>query len=97
MKKRLPTLAVVGRYVLSPAIWELLELTEPGAGNEIQLTDAIAELMLRETVEAYCMKGRSHDCGSKLGYIQAFIEYSLRDDKHGEKIQDFIATLCSKQ
>ncbi|MGB1239075.1 MAG: UTP--glucose-1-phosphate uridylyltransferase GalU [Pseudomonadales bacterium] len=86
-------LAVVGRYVLSPAIWELLEHTEPGAGNEIQLTDAIAELMLIEPVEAYCMKGRSHDCGSKLGYIQAFIEYSLRDSKHGEKIKGFIAEL----
>jgi len=69
-------LAVVGRYVLSEKIWDLLEFTPPGAGDEIQLTDAIASLMKLETVEAFHMIGKSHDCGSKLGYMKANVEYA---------------------
>ncbi|KAA9001813.1 UTP--glucose-1-phosphate uridylyltransferase GalU [Affinibrenneria salicis] len=76
-------LAVVGRYVLSADIWSLLAKTPPGAGNEIQLTDAIAMLMEKETVEAYHLKGISHDCGNKLGYMQAFVEYGLRHGSLG--------------
>lgn len=79
-------LAVVGRYVLSSQIWELLEFTPPGAGDEIQLTDAIASLMKVETVEAFHMTGKSHDCGSKLGYMKANVEYGLR---HPELADDF--------
>ena len=71
-------LAVVGRYVLSADIWPLLEKTPLGAGDEIQLTDAIAMLMEKEQVNAYLMKGKSHDCGSKLGYMKANVEYALR-------------------
>lgn len=77
-------LAVVGRYVLSEKIWDLLKLTPPGAGDEIQLTDAIAMLMEKETVEAFHMTGKSHDCGSKLGYMKANVEYALRHDELGE-------------
>lgn len=76
-------LAVVGRYILSAQIWDLLEFTPPGAGDEIQLTDAIASLMKLETVEAFHMTGKSHDCGSKLGYMNAFVEYGLRDASLG--------------
>ena len=72
------TLAIVGRYVLSADIWPLLAKTPPGAGDEIQLTDAIDMLIEKETVEAYHMKGKSHDCGNKLGYMQAFVEYGIR-------------------
>ena len=79
-------LAVVGRYVLSEKIWDMLEFTPPGAGDEIQLTDAIASLMKLETVEAFHMTGRSHDCGSKLGYMKANVEYGLR---HTELSADF--------
>jgi len=71
-------LAVVGRYVLPAKIWGLLQQVPPGAGDEIQLTDAIAALMQTEKVEAYYMKGKSHDCGSKLGYMKANVEYALR-------------------
>lgn len=71
-------LAVVGRYVFSQAIWPLLAHTKPGAGNEIQLTDAMAELLQQEQVNAYYMKGKSHDCGNKVGYTRAFIEYAQR-------------------
>lgn len=83
-------LAIVGRYVLSADIWSLLEKTPPGAGNEIQLTDAIAMLMEKETVEAYHLKGVSHDCGNKLGYMRAFVEYGLRHNTLGN---DFAAWL----
>ncbi|AIA71139.1 UTP--glucose-1-phosphate uridylyltransferase [Pectobacterium atrosepticum SCRI1043] len=83
-------LAVVGRYVLSADIWSLLEKTPPGAGNEIQLTDAIAMLMEKETVEAYHLKGVSHDCGNKLGYMQAFVEYGLRHDGLGEEFAQWL-------
>ncbi|WP_076919090.1 UTP--glucose-1-phosphate uridylyltransferase GalU [Pseudoalteromonas sp. SK18] len=76
--------AITGRYVLSNAIWDLLEFTPPGAGGEIQLTDALHQLRLLETIEAYHLKGKSHDCGSKLGYIMANVEYTLRCDKLGE-------------
>ena len=85
-------LAVVGRYVLSEKIWDLLDYTPPGAGGEIQLTDAIASLMKIETVEAFHMTGKSHDCGSKLGYMKAFVEYGLR---HKEVSEEFSAFLKS--
>ncbi|MBP2837736.1 MULTISPECIES: UTP--glucose-1-phosphate uridylyltransferase GalU [Dickeya] len=83
-------LAVVGRYVLSAQIWDLLKKTEPGAGNEIQLTDAIAMLMEKETVEAYHLKGVSHDCGNKLGYMTAFVEYGIRHDALGEDFTQWL-------
>ncbi|HKM95921.1 MAG TPA: UTP--glucose-1-phosphate uridylyltransferase GalU [Buttiauxella sp.] len=76
-------LAVVGRYVLTADIWPLLSKTPPGAGDEIQLTDSIAMLMEKQTVEAYHMKGVSHDCGNKLGYMQAFVEYGIRHNTLG--------------
>ena len=84
-------LAVVGRYVLSADIWPLLAKTPPGAGDEIQLTDSIAMLMDKEAVEAYHMKGKSHDCGNKLGYMQAFVEYGIRHDSLGPDFKAWLA------
>lgn len=90
-------LAVVGRYVLSADIWPLLEKTPPGAGDEIQLTDAIAMLMGQETVEAFHMSGQSHDCGDKLGYMKAFVQYGLRHASEGEGFSQWLKqTLESK-
>ena len=86
-------LAVVGRYVLSAPIWDMLEFTPPGAGDEIQLTDAIASLMKIETVEAFHMTGKSHDCGSKLGYLQANVEYGLRHPQLGPAFKAYLATI----
>lgn len=86
-------LSVSGRYVLPAKIWDLLARTLPGAGDEIQLTDAIAELMETDTVEAFHISGRSHDCGSKIGYMKAFIEYSLRHSEGGQELADFIKGL----
>ncbi|MCK5917864.1 MAG: UTP--glucose-1-phosphate uridylyltransferase GalU [Cocleimonas sp.] len=83
-------LAVVGRYVLSSKIWDLLKETKRGAGGEIQLTDAIAALMEQEVVNAFHMSGSSHDCGSKLGYMMANVEYATQ---HAELGDDFKAAL----
>lgn len=85
-------LAVVGRYVLSEKIWELLEFTPPGAGGEVQLTDAIASLMKLEQVDAYYMKGKSHDCGSKIGYMKANIDFALRHPEIGPAIKEYLAS-----
>ena len=87
-------LAVVGRYVFSAGIWDLLEKTPVGVGDEIQLTDAIDMLIEQETVEAFHMTGRTFDCGDKLVYMQAFTEYSLRHDKFGNEFKDFIKKLA---
>jgi len=87
-------LAVVGRYVFSANIWDLLERTPIGVGDEIQLTDAIDMLIEQETVEAFNMTGRTFDCGDKLGYMKAFTEYSLRHDKFGNEFKDFIKQLA---
>jgi len=83
-------LAVVGRYVLPAEIWSLLAKTPSGAGGEIQLTDAIAMLMQQQQVNAYYMLGKSHDCGNKLGYMQAIIEHAVR---HRELGKDFVCYL----
>ncbi|MGF1726737.1 UTP--glucose-1-phosphate uridylyltransferase GalU [Photobacterium nomapromontoriensis] len=83
-------LAVVGRYVLSANIWDKLAITPLGAGDEIQLTDAIDMLMREETVEAFHMTGKSHDCGDKLGYLKAFVEYGLRHPTLGKEFEDYL-------
>ncbi|EPA8654112.1 UTP--glucose-1-phosphate uridylyltransferase GalU [Photobacterium damselae] len=83
-------LAVVGRYVLSHKIWDKLAITPPGAGDEIQLTDAIDMLMAEETVEAFHMSGKSHDCGDKLGYLKAFVEYGMRHKDLGEDFKAYL-------
>jgi UTP--glucose-1-phosphate uridylyltransferase len=84
------TLAVVGRYILTPRIFHHLENITPGAGGEIQLTDGIAELMKEEQLLAYRFNGIRYDCGSKLGYLQAQVAFGL---KHEELRQDFAAYL----
>lgn len=89
-------LAVVGRYVLSAEIWPLLEKTAPGAGDEIQLTDAIAMLMDEQTVEAFHMSGKSHDCGDKLGYMKAFVQYGLRHGSEGENFSRWLKQALNK-
>ncbi|MFA7388681.1 MAG: UTP--glucose-1-phosphate uridylyltransferase GalU [Thiohalobacteraceae bacterium] len=86
-------LAVVGRYILTPRIFDLLETTPRGAGGEIQLTDAIARLLEEEQVVAYQFQGTRYDCGSKLGYLMATVEYAL---KHPELSEDFRAYLDSR-
>jgi UTP--glucose-1-phosphate uridylyltransferase len=88
------TLAVVGRYILSPTIFHHLAQVQAGAGGEIQLTDGIAAMMQEEKVLAYRFKGMRYDCGSKLGYLQATVAYGK---KHPETGAAFAAYLKSLQ
>ncbi|MCL1127503.1 UTP--glucose-1-phosphate uridylyltransferase GalU [Shewanella surugensis] len=89
-------LAVVGRYVLSSRIWPLLADTPKGAGDEIQLTDAIDKLIELDKVEAFHMSGQSHDCGDKLGYMKAFVEYGLRDKMLGAAFKTELNDILSR-
>jgi UTP--glucose-1-phosphate uridylyltransferase len=85
------TLAVVGRYVLTPAIFGLLAEARPGRGGEIQLTDAIGALLARERVLAMRLRARRFDCGSKLGYLEATVELGLRHPEVGSAFAEFLA------
>lgn len=86
-------LSVVGRYILPAKIMQLLENTPKGAGNEIQLTDAIAMLQQTDTVEAYRMQGQTFDCGSKLGYLKAVLHYGVAHPKLGLEFKQLIQEL----
>ena len=86
-------LAVVGRYVLAPSIFEHLDKIGRGAGGEIQLTDGIAALMREEAVYAYRFSGKRYDCGSKLGYLQATVEYALGHEVLGRDFRKYLENL----
>jgi len=90
-------LAIVGRYLLSPAIFTYLEKTQRGAGNEIQLTDAIGELLKNEPVLAYQFRGTRYDCGSKLGYLTATVDYALKHRGIGNSFKKHLNSLCQNQ
>lgn len=85
--------AVVGRYILTPAIFDKLRTTERGAGNEIQLTDAIAELRKTEEIFAYSFEGRRFDCGSKIGYLEANVEIALQHDEMAADFKNYLKNL----
>lgn len=89
------TLAVVGRYVLTPRIFHHLRTITPGAGGELQLTDAIAALLKEEAVLAYPFKGTRYDCGSKLGYLQATVSLALKHPQVGEAFGQYLKELMS--
>ncbi|ARU94632.1 UTP--glucose-1-phosphate uridylyltransferase GalF [Tatumella citrea] len=89
-------LAAAGRYVLSAGIWQELEKTQPGAWGRIQLTDAIASLNQKETVEATLLSGVDYNCGRKLGYMQAFVSYGLRNPSQGQEFRESIRKIISK-
>ncbi len=83
-------LAVVGRYILTPTIFDLLVNLPRGAGNEIQLTDAIARLLERELVLAHPFSGKRYDCGSKLGYLEAMVAYGLKHPETGPGFREVL-------
>lgn len=83
-------LAAVGRYIFSSAIWRPLAMITPDQHQEIQLTQAIVRLSAEQPVEAYRLMGRSHDCGNKLGYLQAFVEHALRHAELGEAFEAWL-------
>ncbi len=90
-------LAVLGRYILTPRIFELLEHTPRGAGGEIQLTDAIATLLQEEKVLGYQFEGKRYDCGSKLGYLTATVEFALKHQELGEAFGDYLRHFCDEE
>jgi UTP--glucose-1-phosphate uridylyltransferase len=87
-------LAVVGRYLLAPSIFQHLEQIGKGAGGEIQLTDGIARLMREEAVYAYKFEGKRYDCGSKLGYLQATVAYALSHEQLGRPFRSHLLELA---
>ena len=89
-------LAVVGRYLLTPAIYGKLETVGKGAGGEIQLTDGIAALLADEAVYAYAFEGKRYDCGSKLGYLEATVEYALRHPQLGRQFAHYLSQLVER-
>jgi anti-sigma regulatory factor (Ser/Thr protein kinase) len=88
-------LAVVGRYLLTPAVYDKLATIGRGAGGEIQLTDGIAALMNDESVYAYAFEGRRFDCGSKLGYLEATVEFGLKHENLGDQFANYLARLVA--
>lgn len=88
-------LAVVGRYILTPAIFDCLENVQPGKGGEIQLTDGIAALLAREPVLAYRYHGIRYDCGSKLGYMKANVEFALRHPEIGSEFNEYLCNVLN--
>lgn len=90
------TLGVVGRYILTPAIFQHLRNLHPGTGGELQLTDGIAALLAHEPVLAYRFKGARYDCGSKLGYLQATVQFALRHPEVREEFRSFLENLPFK-
>ncbi len=86
-------LGVVGRYILTPRIFALLEGIGAGSGGEIQLTDGIAQLLEREQVLAYEFSGKRYDCGSKIGYLEATVEYALKHPSLKGKFRDYLKSL----
>jgi UTP--glucose-1-phosphate uridylyltransferase len=94
--KAASTLAVVGRYLLSGAIFDDLAKIGKGAGGEIQLTDGIARLMQREPVYSFEFEGKRYDCGSKLGYLQATVEYGLKHPSLGPEFANYLRAMVPK-
>lgn len=86
-------LGVVGRYILTPGIFNALEITNKGAGGEIQLTDAIADLLNKEDVYSFKFEGTRYDCGSKLGYLQANVEYGLKHSELNKEFSEYLRKL----
>lgn len=86
-------IAIIGRYILTPDIFEMIENTEPGKGNEIQLTDALKKLNEQKEIYAYEFEGKRYDTGDKLGYLIATVEYALRNEELSEDFRDYLKKL----
>lgn len=86
-------LAILGRYIITPRIFDILENTKPGAGGEIQLTDALRELLKEEVMYAYNFEGRRYDVGSKLGFLQATVEFALKREDLSKEFKKYLIDL----
>ena len=88
--------AILGRYIISPSIFEILENTKPGAGGEIQLTDALKELAKIEDMIAYEFEGKRYDVGDKLGFLQATVEFALKNDELKESFAEYVKEISGR-
>ncbi|MFI5117331.1 MAG: UTP--glucose-1-phosphate uridylyltransferase GalU [Terriglobales bacterium] len=86
-------LAIVGRYILTPAVFEMLEATSHGAGGEMQLTDGLKQLLKKEKIYGYTFEGKRHDTGDKLGFLKATVEFALKRDDLGADFREYLKTL----
>jgi len=86
-------LAIIGRYILTPGIFDTLRETGKGSGGEIQLTDGLRRLLSRERILAYKFKGKRYDAGDKLGFLQATVEFALKNEELGEEFKSYLKTL----
>jgi UTP--glucose-1-phosphate uridylyltransferase len=86
-------LAIIGRYILTPGIFAALEETGKGSGGEIQLTDGLRRLLKRERILAYKFKGKRHDAGDKLGFLQATVEFALKNEELGPAFKSYLKAL----
>jgi UTP--glucose-1-phosphate uridylyltransferase len=86
--------AIIGRYVLTPRVFELLEQTTPGAGGEIQLTDGILDLLKEQKVFGYTFEGKRYDAGDKFGMLQATVEFALKRADLGPKFREYLKGLA---
>jgi UTP--glucose-1-phosphate uridylyltransferase len=86
-------LAIIGRYILTPAIFEMLGSIEPGAGGELQLTDGLRQLLKKEKIYGYTFKGKRHDTGDKLGFLKATVEFALKRDDLGADFREYLKGL----
>ncbi len=89
-------IAVLGRYIISPSVFEILEHTQPGKGGEIQLTDALKQLSAIEPVWAYCFDGKRYDVGDKLGFLKATVEFALRREDLGPQFEAYLTDLMKE-
>jgi UTP--glucose-1-phosphate uridylyltransferase len=86
-------LAIIGRYILTPAIFEMLSSTKPGALGELQLTDGIKQLLKKEKVYGFTFEGKRHDAGDKMGFLKATVEFALKRDDLGGEFREYLKTL----
>lgn len=89
-------IAVLGRYIISPTVFDLLEHTAPGKGGEVQLTDALKQLAMVEPVWAYCFEGKRYDVGDKLGFLKATVEFALRRSDLGGPFRSYLEELMKE-
>jgi len=86
-------LAIIGRYILTPKIFEMLESITPGSGGELQLTDALRALLRKEKIFGYTFEGKRHDAGDKLGFLKATVEFALKREDLGKDFREYLKTL----
>ena len=90
-------IAILGRYIITPTIFDILENTKPGAGGEIQLTDALKVLSKTEPMYAYDFNGRRYDVGNRMGYLQATVEFALKRDELRDEFLDYLQMIIKKE